>query len=444
MTPAPTHDSLWPLRGKSRTGRLVAPRGRWSGARPCRRAAGGQGPRGPRRTACGRRWLARGWRGPAHGVVADAGGTRRPGGAAEAGDGVGGGAAHPPAAGVPRPARAGDFPRRGAGAGDAGLSPRLPVLRVHYGMLPDVTSSHALTARWSGHTSRGPVAPGARPAARSAAAAPSPGRPYAADRSGGRTAGTRDAAIATSAAVGRSPAGGEASCFAVCYDEDTWCTPGPGPPGPAGDLFTRWHRGVSGPCTRLSAVLPTVRSLHLAQVSRGELMTRTAYYTATTLDGFLADEHDSLDWLLPPSTSTSRGGWPTGRSSRRIGAAVMGRRPTSGCAPPPRDRGEEWPYACRRGCYPPRPPGPWRAPTSGSPAVERAARAPRDGRGGRRRGPVGRRRRRSRRPVAEAGLLDEVCVSARPGDARRRAGRCCPGRSTCACSRWRATATSPV
>jgi dihydrofolate reductase len=27
-------------------------------------------------------------------------------------------------------------------------------------------------------------------------------------------------------------------------------------------------------------------------------MSRTVYYTATTLDGFLADEHDSLDWLL--------------------------------------------------------------------------------------------------------------------------------------------------
>lgn len=27
-------------------------------------------------------------------------------------------------------------------------------------------------------------------------------------------------------------------------------------------------------------------------------MTRTTFYTATTLDGFLADEHDSLDWLL--------------------------------------------------------------------------------------------------------------------------------------------------
>ena len=27
-------------------------------------------------------------------------------------------------------------------------------------------------------------------------------------------------------------------------------------------------------------------------------MTRTVYYTATTLDVFLADEHDSLDWLF--------------------------------------------------------------------------------------------------------------------------------------------------
>lgn len=27
-------------------------------------------------------------------------------------------------------------------------------------------------------------------------------------------------------------------------------------------------------------------------------MTRTLFYTATTLDGFLADDHDSLDWLF--------------------------------------------------------------------------------------------------------------------------------------------------
>ena len=27
-------------------------------------------------------------------------------------------------------------------------------------------------------------------------------------------------------------------------------------------------------------------------------MSRTVYYTATTLDGFIADEHDSLAWLF--------------------------------------------------------------------------------------------------------------------------------------------------
>lgn len=53
-------------------------------------------------------------------------------------------------------------------------------------------------------------------------------------------------------------------------------------------------------------------------------MTAYRYFTATTLDGFLADEHDSLDWLLSQ---------PTGADSilpyddfiSDIGAVVVGR-----------------------------------------------------------------------------------------------------------------------
>jgi dihydrofolate reductase len=53
-------------------------------------------------------------------------------------------------------------------------------------------------------------------------------------------------------------------------------------------------------------------------------MTRYRYFTATSLDGFLADEHDSLDWLLSQ---------PTGEESilpydafiAEIGAIVTGR-----------------------------------------------------------------------------------------------------------------------
>ena len=48
------------------------------------------------------------------------------------------------------------------------------------------------------------------------------------------------------------------------------------------------------------------------------------YYTATTLDGFLADEHDGLDWLL--SQPLERGSLLDYDSFyARVGALVMGR-----------------------------------------------------------------------------------------------------------------------
>ncbi|MCW2791529.1 MAG: dihydrofolate reductase [Nocardioides sp.] len=53
-------------------------------------------------------------------------------------------------------------------------------------------------------------------------------------------------------------------------------------------------------------------------------MTRTTFYTATTLDGFLADEHDSLDWLFVQDIDEA-GPMNYGEFIAGIGAMVMGR-----------------------------------------------------------------------------------------------------------------------
>ena len=52
-------------------------------------------------------------------------------------------------------------------------------------------------------------------------------------------------------------------------------------------------------------------------------MTRTTYFTATTLDGYIADEHDSLDWLFVQENDPD-GPMGHGAFMQRVGAMVMG------------------------------------------------------------------------------------------------------------------------
>jgi dihydrofolate reductase len=51
-------------------------------------------------------------------------------------------------------------------------------------------------------------------------------------------------------------------------------------------------------------------------------MTRVVYFTAATLDGFIADENHSLDWLFEVPHGEDDGGWDAFIS--RIGALVLG------------------------------------------------------------------------------------------------------------------------
>jgi dihydrofolate reductase len=51
-------------------------------------------------------------------------------------------------------------------------------------------------------------------------------------------------------------------------------------------------------------------------------MTRLVYFTACTLDGFIADEHDSLDWLFEVPHAEEDGSWD--RFIDGVGVLVMG------------------------------------------------------------------------------------------------------------------------
>ena len=72
-------------------------------------------------------------------------------------------------------------------------------------------------------------------------------------------------------------------------------------------------------------------------------MARSIYYTATTLDGFIADEHDSLAWLFEQQTDE---GGPAGYAEfiAGIGAMVMGATTYVWIGDHMRSTGETWAY----------------------------------------------------------------------------------------------------
>jgi dihydrofolate reductase len=72
-------------------------------------------------------------------------------------------------------------------------------------------------------------------------------------------------------------------------------------------------------------------------------MGRTVYYTATTLDGYLADEHDSLDWLFVQDNDPAG---PLGYEPfiRGVGAIAMGATTYEWVLEHNARTGEEWAY----------------------------------------------------------------------------------------------------
>ncbi|GGK62199.1 dihydrofolate reductase family protein [Nocardia camponoti] len=72
-------------------------------------------------------------------------------------------------------------------------------------------------------------------------------------------------------------------------------------------------------------------------------MTKYTYYTASTLDGFLADENDSLDWLLSQPID-ERGPMNIEDFMTSVGAIAMGRTTYQWLVDHIAASGEEWPY----------------------------------------------------------------------------------------------------
>ena len=72
-------------------------------------------------------------------------------------------------------------------------------------------------------------------------------------------------------------------------------------------------------------------------------MARAIYFTASTLDGFIADENDSLAWLFEQETDE---GGPAGYAEfiAGIGTMVMGATTYTWIGEHMRSTGEEWAY----------------------------------------------------------------------------------------------------
>ncbi|MFC7492717.1 MULTISPECIES: dihydrofolate reductase family protein [unclassified Nocardioides] len=70
---------------------------------------------------------------------------------------------------------------------------------------------------------------------------------------------------------------------------------------------------------------------------------KTTYYTATTLDGFIADEHDSLDWLLSQPIEED-GPFSYDAFIQDVGAIAMGATTYQWILDHHVDQGEKWFY----------------------------------------------------------------------------------------------------
>ena len=71
-------------------------------------------------------------------------------------------------------------------------------------------------------------------------------------------------------------------------------------------------------------------------------MTRTIYYSATTLDGYLADENDSLDWLFVQDQDEQPMNY--GEFIQGIGAIAMGATTYQWILDHNARTGEKWAY----------------------------------------------------------------------------------------------------